>query len=65
MPHYYMERSSFCALIKHMCKTDLQKYKISCVNHVLVSDFIRANYVLISAHMKALALKCSPFKIKK
>ena len=28
--HYYMERLDFCALIKHIFKTDLQKDKISC-----------------------------------
>ena len=46
--HYYMERLAFCALIKHIFKTDLQKDKISCAK-----DFI-------SCHMQTLALKCSP-----
>ena len=43
-----MERSAFCALIKHIFKTDLPKEKISCAK-----DFI-------SLHMQTLALKCSP-----
>ena len=30
MHHYYMEKLAFCALIKHMFKTDLQKDEISC-----------------------------------
>ena len=46
--YYYMERLAFCALIKHIFKTDLQKDKISCAK-----DFI-------SCHMQTLALKCSP-----
>ena len=41
-------RLPFCALIKHILKTDLQKDKISCAK-----DFI-------SLHLEALALKCSP-----
>ena len=46
--HYYMERLDFCALIKHIFKTDLQKDKILCAK-----DFI-------SCHMQTLALKYSP-----
>ena len=45
--HYNKERFVFCALIKHIFKTDLQKDKISCVK-----DFI-------SRHMQILALKYS------
>ena len=43
-----MERLAFCALIKHIFKTDLQKDKILCAK-----DFI-------SCHMQTIALKCSP-----
>ena len=46
--HYYMEMLTFCALIKHIFKTDLQKDKSSCPK-----DFI-------SVHMQTLGLKCSP-----
>ena len=45
--HYYM-RLAFCALIKHIFKTDLQKDKISCAKDV------------ISLHIQTLALKYSP-----
>ena len=48
--HYYIERLPFCALIKHIFKTDLPKDKISCAK-----DFN-------SVHKQTLALKCSPFK---
>ena len=54
MHHYYMEKLAFCALIKYMCKTDLQKDKISCAK-----DFI-------SVHMQTLALNAAQkIKIKK
>ena len=35
MHHYYMERLIFCASIKYIFETNLQKYKISCAK-----DFI-------------------------
>ena len=43
-----MERLAFCALIKHIFETDLQKEKIS-----RAKDFI-------FFHMKTVALKCRP-----
>ena len=46
--YYYMERLAFCALIKHIFKTDLQKDKISCVKN------------FISRHIQTFALKCCP-----
>ena len=53
MHHYCMEWLAFRALIKHICKTDLQKDNILCPN------FRCANYVLISIHMQTLELKYS------
>ena len=47
MHHYYMERLTFCALIKHMFKTDLQKDEISCAKY------------FINVHMQTFALKCN------
>ena len=47
MQHYYMEMLAFCALIKHMFKTNLQKDEISYANDLILS------------HMQTLALKCS------
>ena len=46
--HYYMKRSAFCALIKHIFKTDLQQDKISCAKN------------FISRDIQTFALKCSP-----
>ena len=43
-----MDRLAFCALIKHIFKTDLEKGKISCAKG------------FISRHMETFALNCSP-----
>ena len=45
--HYYMARSTFCALIKHIFKTVLPRDKISYTKY------------FISVHMQTLATKCS------
>ena len=47
MHHFCMERMAFCAVIKHVIITDLQKDEISCVK-----DFI-------STHMQTITLKYS------
>ena len=45
--NFYMDRLAFCALIKHIFKTDLKKEKISCAKYLFLS-------------MQTLAFKYSP-----